>query len=73
MKYPSKEEYVYRTTDFKMSKDKMASVLYAGIKTCSKFTTLWSLSDYEDRKIEKFESISQTKLIELISIKANNG
>jgi hypothetical protein len=43
-KYYKKEEYVYRDLEITMSKDCMANVLYAGIQTDARFTTLWDMN-----------------------------
>lgn len=40
----NKQEYIYRTLKVKMSKDRMADVLYAGFETDAEFTTLWNMN-----------------------------
>lgn len=41
------EEYVYRDLEINMSTKSLSDVLYAGIMTDAKFTTLWTLSGKE--------------------------
>lgn len=38
------EEYVYRDLEIRMSKERMANVLYAGFETASRFTILWNMN-----------------------------
>lgn len=43
MKYRPKEEYIYMDLHLNMSNKAMANILYAGIITEARFTTLWTL------------------------------
>lgn len=61
-KYYNKEEYVYRDLEVKMSKDRMASVLYAGFETSAAFTTLWNMNRGEYTRKQNVHNIAYIKV-----------
>lgn len=61
-KFYKEEEYVYRDLAVKMSKDRMASVLYAGFETAAKFTTLWNMNRGQYTRNQNVHNIAHVKV-----------
>lgn len=56
------EEYVYMDLSFRMSTNTMANILYAGIETNARFTTLYNMSRGEYTRKQNAYNMAHIKV-----------